>query len=369
MKIRQTKYLFFPIFISFGGHLFAASHQELQMPPISGSQLNPALIMEKAKATSFERVQRKTRSLGADVYSKVATATVKVLTNEGSGSGVVIDADERLVLTNNHVTTGYSVVGIQFSMDSTDTEVVLADVIQIDEISDLALVRLKSKNKKIEPLKFATESVRIGEDVHAVGHPLDEDWTYTRGYVSQIRENYSWQTGPLEHHVADVIQTQTPINPGNSGGPLVNNEAQLVGINSFRSDGEGINFAVSLSTVKKFLENTQNIERSVAVNTDFDTLVHTEDENNNGNPDIYAFDENKNEVVDRVAFDRDEDRYIELQWLDRNENGIPDIEVYEKQIEGRMVTIFAFDENEDGEPEAFGLDEDQDGQPDKVVRR
>lgn len=368
MKIKRNKFLFLIAFTLCNGCVWAIDPQSLTIPKATDLELNPELILQKAESTSFERVKRKTRSLGADVYSQVARSTVKVLTNEGSGSGVVIDSDSKLILTNNHVTNGYSVVGIQFSEDSEDAEIILADVIQVDEISDLSLLRLNFANNKLEPLRFASQPIRIGEDVHAVGHPLQEDWTYTRGYVSQIRDSYSWQTSPLEHHVADVIQTQTPINPGNSGGPLVNNNAELVGINSFRSSGEGINFAVALSTVNEFLSKKQNTVRPTAKDINLDTLIHTEDENKNGIPDVYAFDQNKNELIDRIAFDRDEDQYIELQWFDRNENGTPDLEVYEKQLDGKLVTIFAYDENEDGAPEAFGLDENQDGRPDRVVR-
>ena len=55
-----------------------------------------------------------------------------------------------------------------------------------------------------------------------------------------------------------MIQTQTPINPGNSGGPLISAEGRLVGINSFKSSGEALNFAVAVNDVKRFVESKQN---------------------------------------------------------------------------------------------------------------
>ena len=72
--------------------------------------------------------------------------------------------------------------------------------------------------------------------------------------VSQIRANYEWKTEEGITHRANIIQTQTPINPGNSGGPLLDENARLVGINSFRHrSGEGLNYAVSVDTINEFL--------------------------------------------------------------------------------------------------------------------
>ena len=96
--------------------------------------------------------------------------------------------------------------------------------------------------------------MQVGADVHAIGHPAGEAWTYTKGIVSQIRPGYEWQPKASVKHVADVIQTQTPINPGNSGGPLISDDGRLIGVNSFKKDGEALNFAVSIGEVEKFLK-------------------------------------------------------------------------------------------------------------------
>jgi S1-C subfamily serine protease len=77
-----------------------------------------------------------------------------------------------------------------------------------------------------------------------IGHPTGEAWSYTTGVISQYRQNYEWQAeGNSIRHRADIIQTQTPINPGNSGGPLLSDSSNLIGVNSFKSGGEGLNFA------------------------------------------------------------------------------------------------------------------------------
>jgi hypothetical protein len=80
---------------------------------------------------------------------------------------------------------------------------------------------------------------------------------YTTGTISQIRPNYEWQGDDKIAHRATVIQTQTAINPGNSGGPLLNNRADVIGINSFRIEGkslEGLNYAIAADSVETFLK-------------------------------------------------------------------------------------------------------------------
>ena len=96
-------------------------------------------------------------------------------------------------------------------------------------------------------------------DVHAIGHPTGEAWTYTTGVISQYRQAYEWQANgdPIKHR-ADIIQTQTPINPGNSGGPLLGDSSSLIGVNSFKAGGEGLNFAVSVDEVKRFIARPGN---------------------------------------------------------------------------------------------------------------
>src|SRR5262249_8817377 len=97
----------------------------------------------------------------------------------------------------------------------------------------------------------------VGADVHAIGHPTGEAWTYTTGVISQYRQAYEWQAKGTRHK-ADIIQTQTPINPGNSGGPLLSDGGTLIGVNSFKAEGEALNFAVSIDEIKKFIARSGN---------------------------------------------------------------------------------------------------------------
>ena len=193
------------------------------------------------------------------VFQKASSSVVFVLAGKDSvGSGVLISRDGR-VLTNWHVVgDDAKPVVVLKPKDSAELKkemAFLAQVDKVDQVSDLALLRIVNPPPSLSFLSLgAASSLNVGQDVHAIGHPQGEVWTYTRGIISQIRANYEWKTEEGITHRANIIQTQTPINPGNSGGPLLDEDARLVGINSFRHrSGEGLNYAVSVDTINEFL--------------------------------------------------------------------------------------------------------------------
>jgi S1-C subfamily serine protease len=192
------------------------------------------------------------------IYAQVSPSVVLVLNGDSLGSGTLI-AESGLIVTNYHVVQGAKSVGIIFKPvvegeRPTKAQVVAGVVLRVDQISDLALVQAQEVPSQARPAHLASIStLQVGDDVHAIGHPTGEAWTYTRGIVSQIRRNYDWHTEDNLRHHADVVQTQTPINPGNSGGPLLNNDGAIIGVNSFKGEGEGLNFAVSADAVQTLL--------------------------------------------------------------------------------------------------------------------
>ena len=193
------------------------------------------------------------------VYRATSPAVVLVVTKDGFGSGSLLD--NKTILTNWHVVRGHRQVNVIFKPTDpfgkpSNDDLVAAQVIKIDR-SDLALLRPSAvPSHLINPIKVAPQdNIEVGEDVHAIGHPTGEAWTYTTGVISQIRPDYEWTGGPkdVQHH-ATVIQTQTPINPGNSGGPLLADDGQLVGVNAFiTTDTQGLNFAISAKDVRAFM--------------------------------------------------------------------------------------------------------------------
>jgi len=187
-----------------------------------------------------------------------------VLNKEGLGTGSLLSATGD-ILTNWHVVKGYSYVAIVFKpsiegKEPTRDETKLGRVVRYDEIADLALVKASDVPLGRIPIRLGDDSeIAVGMDVHAIGHPIGETWTYTTGIISQYRQAYEWQAknDPIKHK-ANIIQTQTPINPGNSGGPLLSDSGNLIGVNSFAAGGEGLNYAVSVDEVRRFLARTDN---------------------------------------------------------------------------------------------------------------
>ena len=171
--------------------------------------------------------------------------------NGALGSGSLLK--DNTILTNRHVVGGEREVTVVFkpsdpSGRAENDEVVQADVIKLDGQRDLALLRPASIPSR-RPLDISAEdSIDVGTDVAAIGHPSAKTWTFTKGIVSAFRPAFEWSGGPNDSkHVATVIQTQTPINPGNSGGPLLTEDGKVVGVNSFGTTGaESLNFAIEI---------------------------------------------------------------------------------------------------------------------------
>lgn len=196
------------------------------------------------------------------IYKAASPGVVLIANDQGLGSGAVINASG-LIITNYHVVGKSDHVKVVFKPRAEGAQVTQRDlrlgtVIKRDEVSDLALVQVDSMPAGTPVLQLGTlNGATVGQDVFAIGHPLGEEWTYTRGIISQVRRGYSWENEDGVSHKADVIQTQTPINPGNSGGPLLDRSLRVLGLNSFKNTrGEGMNYAISADDITNFLNRS-----------------------------------------------------------------------------------------------------------------
>jgi len=304
--------------------------------------------------------------VGGDIYDNVAPSVTLISTPDSIGSGVAID-DAGLTLTNYHVVEGYNVVTVRYKpetiFEDVSAESYVADVVYSDPTTDLALVQLRYAPSDVRPVVFGSiADIRVGADVHAIGHPLGNFWSYTRGYISQFRPQYQWATTLSDHHLADVIQTQTPINPGNSGGPLLANDGRMLGINTFGDadpTSQGLNFAVSLTSVTSFLQGYVTEASSIETFI-FKNPAETFDENSDGYADYYAYDDDENGIYERVDADIDFDGWFDVILYDDNQNERWDL--YVDLIQGPpQSAIYKFDNNEDDFIDEIGYDYDMDG--------
>ena len=321
-----------------------------------------------------------TRSTGAKVFRMAADSVVLVRSLRGRGTGTIISGGQ--ILTNWHVIKDSRSVFVYFKPpnfgDLKTAERHRASVIKFDARRDLALLQLQYVPQNISVLKFGKlKDIEIGMNVHAIGHPEGNNWSYTMGVVSQIRPNYPWSDKKYKFR-ADVIQTQTPINPGNSGGPLLTDNVKLIGINAFgRPESDGLNFSIALPTLLKFirakhahiLPEKKNEKKKINRLMSFFALIgEPYDRNRNGRVEEVRIDMNRNEKLDTIVIDKDEDGYADLMLLDRNENKILERVIHWKKIGGRVYGHHLYDTNEDGKWDKQGWDYDLDGNPDKVER-
>ena len=246
-------------------HTASRADAEVEAPPAHASKAEEIQPMPSL-APLVQRV-------GAAVVSVSVTGHVAVATNpllndpffrrffdipEGgetreqeyhaAGSGVIVDADEGYVLTNNHVVDHADRLTVTLS----DGREFNAEVLGTDPEADLAVMRIPAKNLKALPMGDS-DSLRVGDYVVAMGNPFGLDQTVTSGIVSAIG-----RTGLGLEGYENFIQTDASINPGNSGGALIDLRGELVGINTAilgpAGGSVGIGFAIPSNMARSIME-------------------------------------------------------------------------------------------------------------------
>ena len=158
------------------------------------------------------------------------------------GSGFIIDEDG-IVITNNHVIQGADDIIVRVNGDKEFK----AKVIGADPLSDIAVLKLDTK-EKFTPVKFGdSDKARIGDWVIAIGNPFGLGGTVTSGIISARNRSIGLT------RYEDYIQTDASINQGNSGGPLFNMDGDVIGINTAilgRSGSIGIGFSIPSNSAK-----------------------------------------------------------------------------------------------------------------------
>jgi serine protease Do len=162
------------------------------------------------------------------------------------GSGVIIDGNRGLILTNAHVVQRASTIKVVLQ-DEREFE---ARLIGADPDSDLAVLKIESREELPAIPMGSSDDLMIGETVIAIGNPFGFSHTVTTGVISALNRSVRTEERVLQ----DFIQIDASINPGNSGGPLLNIAGDLIGINTaIYAKAQGIGFAIPIRKAKRIV--------------------------------------------------------------------------------------------------------------------
>ena len=258
-----------------------------------GINHNNEIQLGSAQQVGNERNVNVTKLTLPELFSKVEGSVVQVSTTANRENGEFLTADKSALGSGfvydkkGHIITNYHVVASTLSSGNRvvssnnvpdiritflDGSVYNAKVISSDPFSDLAVLKLEGDRipyDKLLPLPVGdSTSLRIGEQVVAIGNPFGLSGSMTEGIISGLgrmipssSERSPDDTMPpgaqphSTYSIPDIIQTDAPINPGNSGGPLLNMKGEVIAINTaiFSTTGAsaGIGFAIPSNTIKK----------------------------------------------------------------------------------------------------------------------
>jgi S1-C subfamily serine protease len=327
-----------------------------------------------------------------EIFEKFANSVVYIENKKdrGSGSGFIINHNGLKIITNWHVVETANDVTICLKTENLnrvcDTDYYTGKVIKRNKQKDLAMIEVKGLPTSLKPVVYGTyKSVKIGQTAFAIGHPDGLVWTFTNGMISQKRPDHRWRY-KSSRHFANTIQIQVPINPGNSGGPLFNKDKELIGVNTFTSEGENLNFAIAVDDLIEFINEVKQedveskyIQKKKKGNTWIQKKSDTKknsglskkypnakeaDLNENGVTDAWLLDENKDGNYEKVLMDLNEDGIIEAVAFDENENKNYEMVVFDDDLDGNADRA-EYDDNDDGTMDVVAYDYNQDGEWDK----
>ncbi|MFF3490736.1 S1C family serine protease [Streptomyces sp. NPDC002795] len=229
--------------------------------------------LPQADAESKNRDPDSVAGIAARTLPGVVTIHTEGSSEEGTGTGFVLDGQGH-ILTNNHVVSSADSGG-EISVTFSSGESARAELVGQDSGYDLAVIKV-SGVRGLKPLALGnSENVQVGDPVVAVGAPFDLANTVTSGIISAkgrpITAGGEKGDGSDVSYV-DALQTDAPINPGNSGGPLVDAKARVIGINSAirsadaggselpegQSGSIGLGFAIPVNQAKRVAEELIN---------------------------------------------------------------------------------------------------------------
>jgi putative serine protease PepD len=228
----------------------------------SASSVAPSLA-----SVGTRREAASTALSATEIYKRASSGVVaiKAVTADGEdeGTGIVLN-DKGLILTNDHVVAGATSMAVEAKGSSSATA--SATLVGEEANDDLALIKVDPSGLGLKPLTLASaKNVQVGDSVYAIGNPYGLEETLTRGIVSALGRTISAPDGAK---IAGAIQTDAALNPGNSGGPLLNEEGQVIGVNSqiaseaasvagSQPGSTGVGFAIASDTVAQAVKKIE----------------------------------------------------------------------------------------------------------------
>jgi putative serine protease PepD len=254
-----VKRLFAPVLLAALLGAAVASAAAVLVAGRNSASSKPASAVTSSSSTGTRRDAASTVLTATQIYKQASAGVVaiKAVTSQGtdSGTGIVLN-HKGLILTNDHVVAGASSLTVAANGSSSETRT--ATLVGEEANDDLALVKVDPAGLGLKPLTLASsKSAQVGDAVYAIGNPYGLDETLTRGIVSALGRSISAPNGTK---IIGAIQTDAALNPGNSGGPLLDDEGQVIGVNSqiaseaasvngSQAGSTGVGFAVSSDTV------------------------------------------------------------------------------------------------------------------------
>lgn len=310
----------------------------------------------------------------------ISTALIVVPDLDCCGAGFIIDSMNGLIVTNFHVTKGLKNVLVAFYnediQDSSKLKYFPAKVIKYSAKKDVAILKLLKIPFPLQELNLGDMiNIKVGEEIHTIGHPMQLTWTYSKGLITALRKNYQFG----EEEYADVIQLDASISPGNSGGPLLDDNCQVIGMITFSNSSQyaqNLNFAISGKDIRNVIDLKNNEDTTISTNLlklyDFPIIRLADvlkeynafgtDTNGDGKNDSFSIrdkannkelfrylkevnigdDPNKKELANILCLDLSKEKNIVIYMVDRNLDGI---------FECVMIDL-----NNDNNPDIIGVD-------------
>jgi serine protease Do len=227
----------------------------------SAALLVLAMLMLPGRASAVTAEER--------LYNRAIRSSAWIITKNSCGSGCVVDADNRLLLTNYHVAQEEAEVAVVFPQFAKGRLIddrayywknwqklsVRGQVIHQDQKRDLALIQVSRLPATARALKLATATPRPGDAVYRIGSPGadNECWRLVQGEVTKVG-TYTMQYPSGQVVSCRIVHSNVPPIAGHSGSAVINDRGELVAIHAAGGGGSELSLSVAASVVRGFLE-------------------------------------------------------------------------------------------------------------------